>query len=122
MQDRISNKKLSVHHPVVCKLLEYVTCYRLRNSSSPSISRYIYKIKITVWVFIGFVIAPVMCMSVGQILQMIRFLLRPSLGSWFSRFLLCLLFLLSLVSKIFLFRFFKKNLSNFLFQVLFGGW
>ena len=59
-----------------------------------------------------------MCMSVGQILQMIRFLLRPSLGSWFSRFLLCLLFLLSLVSKILLVSFVQeKNLSNFLLLV-----
>ena len=43
-QDMISDKKLSLFHPVLSKLSVFVFRYRLRNSSSPSISRYINKI------------------------------------------------------------------------------
>ena len=48
-QDMISDKKLSLFHPVLSKLSVFVFRYRLRNSSSPSISRYINKIDFRVY-------------------------------------------------------------------------
>ena len=48
-QDMISDKKLSLFHPVLSKLSVFVFRYRLRNSSSPSISRYINKIYFRVY-------------------------------------------------------------------------
>ena len=48
-QVMISDKKLSLFHPVLSKLSVFVFRYRLRNSSSPSISRYINKIYFRVY-------------------------------------------------------------------------
>ena len=50
-QDMISDKKLSLFHPVLSKLSVFVFRYRLRNSSSPSISRYINKIDFRVYIY-----------------------------------------------------------------------
>ena len=48
IQNMISDKKLSLFHPVLSKLSVFVFCYRLRKSSSPFIFRYINKIKFRV--------------------------------------------------------------------------